>query len=129
MGAEMDSLTIPRGKDTLGVVCDPARGAVEFEGSSFPEDAFLFFEPVVSWVETYLASAPAKLHIICTIDYLSSSSSKSLFDLFDLVSKESPDGCDTLVVWRFDTDDPDTRDVGEEFAEDVDVPFRFESAR
>jgi hypothetical protein len=65
--------------------------------------------------------------LVCTIDYLSSSSSKSLFDLFDMIAGRAPDGCDLQVIWRYDRNDPDAREVGEEFAEDVDIPFVFES--
>ena len=124
----MERLTIPRGSDTLGVTCDPDSGVVTLEGSSYPEDAFSFFEPVVSWITDYLAGRPGRLSLVCTIDYLSSSSSKSLFDMFDMIAGNAPDGCGLQVVWRYGADDPDAREVGEEFAEDVDIPFTFESA-
>lgn len=123
----MERLTISRGSDSLGVTCDPDSGVVTLEGSSYPEDAFAFFEPVVSWVEGYLADGPPQLRLVCTIDYLSSSSSKSLFDMLDMIAGNAPDGCDVQVVWRYETDDPDAREVGEEFAEDVDIPFVFET--
>ena len=122
----IDHYRLERTHDCLGVDCNPAEGSLVLEGSSYPEDAFSFFEPIRRWVETYLATKPKKLELTCRIDYLSSSSSKCLFDLFDTIAGMTPGDGTAAVRWIYPVDDPDVKEMGEEFAEDVDIPFVFE---
>ena len=123
---DMESLAIDRGSDTMGVSCDAEKGIVELFGESYPEDAFAFFEPVTRWLTAFLETNPSALKIVCTITYLNSSSSKCLFDLFDAVSQAMPEKCKVSVVWRYEKDDDDNREVGEEYAEDLEFPFSLE---
>ena len=122
----LENYSVDRGPDTLGVLCDAIKGEVNLEGSSYPEDAFAFFEPIGEWVESFLRDSGRTISIVCFIDYLNSSSSKSLFDLFDLVEQSLSSDASAGVTWRYARDDPDARMVGEEFAEDVSIPFTFE---
>ena len=123
---DLEKYLVDRGPDTLGVVCDAGTGEVKLEGSSYPEDAFAFFEPIGTWIESYLKGNPRTISLVCSIDYLNSSSSKSLFDLFDLVERSLSSESSARVTWKYPKDDPDARVVGEEFAEDVSIPFMFE---
>ena len=126
-GMDLKRYELDRGSDTLGVVCDPQTGDIVLEGSSYPEDAFSFFEPIQTWVGQYLSINPKRLRLECTIDYLNSSSSKCLFDLLDSIEKNAPAECSVEVVWLFDPEDEDSKLVGEEFAEDVDLDFTFKA--
>jgi hypothetical protein len=127
LGDVVKDLNIERLSDTLGITCCATTGVVELTGESYPEDAFSFFGPVSEWIAAYLKSDPDSLTLVCTIGYLNSSSSKCLFDLFDAISQLKLPTCTASVTWLYEEGDEDNREVGEEFAEDVTLPFTLKA--
>lgn len=127
LGDVVKDLNIERSSDTLGIICSATTGVVELTGESYPEDAFSFFGPVSEWIAAYLKSDPDSLTVVCTIGYLNSSSSKCLFDLFDAISQLKLPACTASVTWLYEEGDDDNREVGEEFAEDVTLPFTLKA--
>ena len=125
-GVVVTNISVSRGPVTLGIEGDAETGTVSLSGSSYPEDAFAFFESITNWIESYFDTDPKTFTLVCEIDHLNSSSSKSLFDLLDMGEHHAPVGCKSSVIWRHPAIDPDMRIVGEEFAEDVTIPFTFE---
>jgi hypothetical protein len=51
----MDRLVIERTASTLGVDFDAQNATLSMSGESYPENALVFFSPVLAWLETYLA--------------------------------------------------------------------------
>ena len=54
------------------------------------------------------------------IIYYNSSSSKALFDLFDIVEEAVEDGANILINWYYDEDNETALEAGEDFIEDFE---------
>ena len=119
------NLEIEANKDTFMVSCNRELGTIQIEGSSYPEDAMAFFEPVFAWVEDYISQEGKALAVKLAINYLNTSSTKCLFDLIDILEEYYENGGDTKIDWYYHQKDKDIHEAGEEFREDVQLPFEL----
>lgn len=124
----MESLNIEPTACTPAVRFDPDRSVLMLSGESYPENAFEFFAPILSWVETRLdAGPPAGLTIEIHLNYLNTSSVKCMIDLLDLLQEAHDRQQAVGLVWYCDTDNESARELAEEFGEDVTFPFVIEA--
>jgi hypothetical protein len=121
----MDNLRISRTKYTFEVNLDAKRGMMEMSGSSYPENAVDFFQPIFEWLEEYVSEAKKKLTMNARFDYLDTSSTKCVSDIFEILENYSKNGGDVRVNWYYDEDDGDILEMGKEFAEDIELPIHF----
>ena len=122
----MENLKIPATKYTLEVNLDAATGILEMSGSSYPENAMDFFQPIFNWIKKYLVDSPKKIVLNLKISYLNTSSAKCILDILEILEqyyKES--NSDVSVNWYYAKDDEDTLEMGEEIAEDTEIPFNL----
>lgn len=121
----MNSFKIEATDKTPFVSLDPVTGEFEISGKSVPQDAESFFAPVLDWLEEYVRSAPKKTHVILNLEYFNISSSKRilffLYKLNELVDLHK----DVSVTWYYADTDEDMKEVGQDFAFMVRVPFEF----
>lgn len=121
----MDPLHIEATDKTPQVYFDAESGRFEIIGKSIPQEAESFYAPVLDWMEEYVATQPNKTKVIFKLDYFNISSSKRilfmLYKLNDLVDN----GKDVSVTWHYADSDEDMKEVGEDFAFMVRVPFEF----
>jgi len=121
----VEQLNIAKTKDSLGIDCDPVTGIVDMVGSSYPEDALGFFQPLCSWIEKYIRGNTRPVILNLKIDYLNTSSSKSFFDIFDMLDEYVENGGTVQVNWHYKKDDIDILETGREFSEDLKLRFEF----
>ncbi len=96
----------------------------ELTGKSCPENVRQCYDPVFEWVRHFMGTKkPVSLHVKLT--YFNTSSSKTLLDFFELLAKYNGESAPVAVHWYHELYDEDMRESGEEFAEDVDLPFTF----
>ena len=118
----MGNINIVAGERSPKIICDWEKGVMEIIGESYPENVTEFYGPVLSAMESYLNSNNNK-NFSCTFEllYFNSSSAKVLmriFDMFEELSKSN--GHNISVFWRVDEEDDNMRELGEEFAEDIE---------
>lgn len=121
----MDRLSIEGTKYTLAIDLDPASGRLRFSGESYPENARAFFAPVFAWLEEYLATNPPDVRVELSLDYLNTSSTKCLLDLMEIFDRFRSSGGNPTVVWFYSKDDEDTLTMGQDIAEDTELPIQF----
>lgn len=121
----MDRLKIDGTKYTLAIDLDPASGKLQFAGESYPENARAFFAPVFSWLDEFLATNPPSVSVELSLDYLNTSSTKCLLDLLEVFDKFRSSGGVATVVWYYSKDDEDTLTMGQDIAEDTELPIQF----
>jgi hypothetical protein len=109
---------------TPEVRCSAEDGTITMSGDSYPENAFDFYSPVLSWTETYLASGKplrCELHLV----YLNTSSIRIVMELFDVMESAHAAGKDVRVNWYFDRENDRVAELAEEFKEDLSLPFEI----
>lgn len=118
----MAPLTIAETSETPNVLMDKAQGKFQITGKSIIDNASTFYQPVVDWLKDYAKDPNAETVISFKFEYLNIESSKSVLDLLTVLEKIKG----ATVIWYFNEEDEDMEEIGEELAELVTIPFKFE---
>ncbi len=121
----MEKIVIEPTSETPKVVLDKENGVFEFSGNSFPEDVITFFSPILSWFEEYTNTPNARTEVIFNLEYYNTSSSKMILKLLEKCKTLHRKGHDIEVQWHFQEDDEDMIEAGEDYSENVKIPFKF----
>jgi len=121
----MSDFNIPASKYSPEINASALTGIIRIEGSSYPENAYEFYTPVIDWIKTHLSSGSNSLTLDVQVDYFNTSSTKMLLDLLELLAQFHQSDKDVAVNWYYEEDDEDIREVGEELSEDIDLPFNL----
>ena len=100
---------------------DFQKGIFSIEGKSYSENTFEFYKPLLNTLETFFKDESNKRlkNIIFNFNltYFNSSSSKALFDMFDLIDifVQSQKEIDVNINWIYNQDDDSSKEDGEDF--------------
>ena len=111
---------------TPRVILDTEKKQLLIEGESFPENVREFYEPVVAKVEQYFEYYDS-LEVRFDLRYFNTSSSKTILDLLELLEKEFEAGKSVRVVWLYKEGIEVMQENGEDFADDLQIPFELQS--
>ena len=118
----MENLIIEATKYTPVINMNAKKGIVSLVGKSYPENTFEFYKPMMTWFEEYFSGNEKEKTIInLEIIYFNSSSSKLLFDLFDLLEEEHKSGKTIEINWIYDEENVSALEEGEDFNEDFEA--------
>ena len=92
-------------------------------GESYPENTYEIFDEIISWVESYLGDCDRPLRVELQLNYLNTSSIRAMIDIFDCLQSAHEDGRDLSVSWLYDSRNPRSAEMGEEFKEDYTFDF------
>ncbi len=119
----MENLHLESTDDTPAVFLSKDKEIFEISGRSLPEDTVTFFQPIMAWLKAYTRDPNPTTDFVFKLDYFNTASSKMILDL--LIALKEIKGC--RVVWCAYDDDEEIQDAGEEFSEQVDIPFEFKT--
>jgi hypothetical protein len=97
-----------------------ADGTLYMSGESYPEDSRKFYIEVFDWFDEFIKSNPEKAHLTLKMRYFNSSSSKVIYEIFDLMEELAQNNTDTTVIWMYDEEDDTMEEYGVEFKEDFE---------
>lgn len=100
-------------------------GLLQFEGRSIPEDAEVFYLPILTWLEEYYKKPASVTNLIFRLDYVNSGSSKYLLEVLRIVGRYYRNGHECLVTWYYEEEDEALQDLGEHYKTTVKIPFDF----
>jgi hypothetical protein len=109
---------------TPSVSYDEAQHILDISGKCIPENAVEFFAPISAFVAREGGRA-GQFTIRVKLDYFNTSSSKQLYDVFHQLEILKREGAKVKVIWRFERDDEDLQESGQDYETLVDVPFVF----
>ena len=119
----MENINIEKTDNAPKVTLDIENGLIEFEGKSYPENTFGFYEPLVKWIENYFENHELETTTInLKLTYFNSATTQILFDILDAIQ----DGKSNKVIvnWYYDSQNEngmdDYEDYSDEF-EDLDI--------
>ncbi len=122
----MDPLILDLTDSTPAVHLDKTNGKFEISGRSLPEEALAFYQPVLEWINSYINEPNESTTFIFKMEYINSASIRALNDILTVLEKLYLKGYDMNIEWKFNFDDSELRDTGEEFSEIYKMPFNLE---
>ncbi|SCA55323.1 conserved hypothetical protein [Candidatus Terasakiella magnetica] len=90
----------------------------KLSGESFMEDVTCFYGELIGKLEEHLAEQKSsEIVFIFDLEYFNSSSSRVIFNLFELLDQTTTNDNKVIIEWHFD--DEDLGEEGEMLAEDI----------
>lgn len=95
-------------------------------GNSYPANSQQFYKQVLDWFEENLKDPTYKaVNIVLYFHYINTSSTKLVIRLLELLENFYAKGNKCQVFWRYDADDGNIRDIGEDLRNFVNIPFEL----
>ncbi len=121
----MKSLYRELTETTPEIIFDIQNNIFTIKGKSVFTEVDEFYTPIIEWLKNLEGKRTQKYTFEFDLDYFNIVSSKRilfiLYTLNDLRNK----GLDVHVVWNFSLADDDMKEVGEDYACMVNIPFNF----
>jgi len=101
-------------------------GVLEIEGESYHEYTIEFFQPVFEWLRQYLEKPGRTITFNFRMSYFNTSSSRRFLEILTMLEEYQRERQGKVTVnWYYEENDVDMLESGEEYADDVDVPFNL----
>jgi len=121
----INSIKIDEKEDTPKVIFDPSNNFFEISGRSLPEDAILFYEPILTWLTEYSNNPNILTELHIKLNYFNTASSKLILDILMILEDMVENNKQCVIKWYFEKDDEDMEEAGEEYSDLIDVPFKL----
>lgn len=94
-------------------------------GKSVVTEVDSFYAPLIDWLENAQSNIHKRVDFVFDLEYFNIYSSKRILFMLYKLSDLRKEGVDVNVIWHFSIDDDDMKEVGEDFACMVNLPFEF----
>ena len=118
----MEKIIIKETKNSPQVLMDDENQILEIIGDSYPENAKEFYRLVFEWIDTFFENKE-KLFVNFNFSYFNSSSLKYITELLILFNKYHLASKEVNVIWKYDSEDIEMREIAEELSEDLEIDF------
>ncbi|MCL1819851.1 MAG: DUF1987 domain-containing protein [Oscillospiraceae bacterium] len=109
-----------RTKTAPYVLIDEEKSYIRFEGESYLEDIFSFFDEINEWLKKYLSSDFTELTFDCAMEYFNSSTTKQIYNMLRLMDANAI-GKKVVANWIVaDEDDDMLIECGEDYQEEME---------
>jgi hypothetical protein len=119
----MKHVNISRTTQTPSIVLDPNAGTIEIVGVCFPENGFVFFDPVFDWVDAFFEAGNDTLQATFSLTYFNTASSKSVRNLMRHLDNYYNQDKTVRVTWCYEEGDEDMQDLGKSYSTNFTVPI------
>ena len=123
----MEAINIEGSSHTPKIVLDKEKGDFEISGQSLPENVAAFFAPIFEWLDAYAADPNEETAVTFKMEYFNTASSKMIYEVLNKFDEMFNAGKNVKIIWKFDEEDEDMEEAGEEYADMIDVPVTLES--
>ena len=120
----MEKFEIRGTSKTPTIILDADSGDLLFEGRSNPENASDLYEPVIHWLERYVAQPAEETHLRMNLDFFNTSSSKYILEVLRKIRYLANKNHAFNVTWMYEEDDLEMVDTAESF--EMMTGLRFE---
>jgi hypothetical protein len=121
----METLDIRATNDTPKVLLDKENQIFEISGRSLPEDVVRFYQPILDWLDEYKEEALDSTEFVFKYVYFNTATSKLVQDILIKLEEIHEAGHQVQVLWFYEEEDEDMLDQGEEFKENLELPFEI----
>ena len=123
----MDTINLEPQKDTPKIILDKEKNVFEISGKSLPENVVEFYKPILEWLDTYAKSPNPKTKFVMKYLYFNTASSKVILDILFKLADMHDNGTEVLVEWQYKQTNEEMKEAGEEYADILDIPFKYVS--
>lgn len=116
---------IDRTETSPQIDLDLDQGTLEFIGRSLPHNSEQFYGRVYRWIEEYLETPKEETTVNMRLDYLDTSSSKHIYNIFSRLDAVSERGQHVRVNWHFETGDEEMAETGKDYESLFKLDFQF----
>jgi hypothetical protein len=109
------------------VIFDLDTNSFLITGKSVVTEVDTFYAPLIEWLGTSLEGFTERVDFVFDLEYFNIFSSKRILFILYKLSDLKSSGVDINVIWHFSLEDDDMKEVGEDFACMVNLPFEFVS--
>ncbi len=109
---------------TPQVILDPEKGTISLEGRSILEDTISFYDPILLWLNEFIA-VPNDITINISFEYFNSTSARILLMILQTAKQIKKQGKILIINWYYDENDDNIKESGSDFASLVKEEFNF----
>ncbi len=117
-------LTVAATSNTPSIEFDDENGVLTISGKSIAEDSQEFYRPLLEALKQYKAKPLLQTTVNLKLIYFNTSSSKSILDVLRLI-ESLKENSEVIINWFYEKEDEDMLEVGEDYCEIVNLPFRM----
>ena len=121
----MKQLQINPTNITPEVIFNKEENIFSIAGKSLPEDAKGFYNPVLAWMDEYLADPNEKTKFVFKLEYFNTSSSKMILIILKKLTELRKRNKEILINWYYPQDDEEILEAGEEYSDIIPIEFIF----
>lgn len=121
----MEKLKIEATEVSPEIVLDLLNNDFSIKGKSIVTEVDAFYAPVFSWLENAETGINSKVDFVFDLEYFNIYSSKRILFILYKLAEFKKSGLDINIIWHFSFEDDDMKEVGEDFACMVNIPFEF----
>jgi len=107
------------------VIFDVDNNNFSIKGRSVVTEVDAFFLPLITWLENANGKLENRIDFVFDLEYFNIFSSKRILFILYKLSDLKKSGANINIIWHFSMDDDDVKEVGEDFACMVNLPFEF----
>ena len=121
----MEKITIESTAVSPQVIFDLSNNNFVVKGRSVVTEVDSFYAPLINWLEEAQGKINKRVDFVFDLEYFNIFSSKRILFILYRLADMRKEGVDVNVIWHFSMDDDDMKEVGEDFACMVNLPFEF----
>ena len=111
--------------ETPGIILDKDNNKFEMKGKSFPEEARLYYQPMIDWLKEYTKDPNDKTTFVINMEYYNTASSKMILEILKVLKDLHKKGKQVEIHWLYPEDDEDMLEAGEDYEEILKIPFNY----
>ncbi|HQV51478.1 MAG: DUF1987 domain-containing protein [Flavobacteriales bacterium] len=104
---------------------DVDNGILEFIGRSLPHNSEQFYAQIYNWLDEYLEKPSEETTVNMHMDYLDTSSSRHLYNIFKRLNTAGETGNKVQVNWHFECGDEEMAETGKDYQSFFNMNFKF----
>ena len=122
----MENLYLKGTEETPEIIFDRDKPEFRVTGKSYMEDATAHYSKVIAWLKEYSKEPNSITNFKFELEYVNTASSKIVHDILNSLDNMHLNGYEVLVEWHYYPEDEDMLELGQEYEEIYEVPFKFE---
>ena len=120
----MKNMVIASTKKTPEIIFK-TNGDLMISGNSLPTNSDSFYQPIMAWIEEFVATSPKNISIVFDLEHVNTSSTRIILQILRTLNGFKKGKGNLTIVWNYDKEDKDMLEQGETLQQILDRPFEF----